>query len=513
MPAPRNAHGRPGSGVPRRRVGRPVRSAAFPPAVAAGLVFAASGAVLVLEILGIRLLAPYVGLTLETTTTIIGTVLAGIATGSAVGGRAADRTEARRLVPELLVGGALLAIGIVPLIRVLGAALSGGGDVAALAITLAALFPSAAVLSAITPVVAKLQLHDLDSTGSVVGRLSAWATAGALVGTFGTGFVLVPLLPTDAAVFALGGALLVLGLGLALYDRARTATAAAGTALGALVVAAATLASGSPCDAESTYHCARVLEDEGRPAGRVLVLDDLRHSYVDLRDPRHLDFDYARWIGDALDGMAPPGAPLDAVFVGGGGFTLPRYLAATRPGSRSRVLEVDGALVDLARERLGLRPGPALRVRTGDARVTLRDEPAASADLAVGDAFGGRSIPWHLATAEFAADLRRVLRPDGIYALNIIDFGSLRLARAVAATLLDGFADVALVALPAGGGRPDGGNLVFFASERALPAATRVASRGARTFDRAAVARFAARADPLRDDDAPADQLLTPTSS
>ena len=77
----------------------------------------------------------------------------------------------------------------------------------------------------------------------------------------------------------------------------------------------------------------------------MLVLEELRHSYVDLADPRHLEFDYMRWIGDAID--AVPAGPLDAVFLGGGGFTLPRYVAATRPGSRSRVLEVDGDLVEL----------------------------------------------------------------------------------------------------------------------------------------------------------------------
>ncbi|HWT24861.1 MAG TPA: fused MFS/spermidine synthase, partial [Solirubrobacteraceae bacterium] len=268
---------------------------------------------------------------------------------------------------------------------------------------------------------------------------------------------------------------------------------------------------GSPCDAESTYHCARVLRDDARPAGRILVLDDLRHSYVDLGDPRHLEFDYVRWIADAIDGAAEPRAPLDAVFLGGGGFTLPRYLAATRPGSRSRVLEVDAALVDLARERLGLRTGPDLRVRAGDARVTLRAEPAASADVVVGDAFGGRSIPWHLATVEFTRDVRRVLRPEGLYALNVIDSGSLDLVRALGATLLEVFADVALVALPGPGGAGfAGGNLVFVASESRLPGATRTTARGATTAGRAAVARFVRGADPLRDDDAPADQLLTP---
>ncbi len=487
-----------------------MRDAPLPPALAAGLVFLASGGVLVLEILGIRLLAPYVGLTLETTTTIIGTVLAGIAAGAAAGGRAADRMDARRLIPELLIAGAVLAVGVVPVVRTLGPAASGGGDGAALTLALVALFPAAAVLSAVTPAVAKLQVRDLAATGSVVGRLSAWATAGALAGTFGTGFVVVPLLPTDVAVFAVGGMLLAAGIATALRARLRTRRAAAGIAAGAVLVGAATLAAGSPCDAESTYHCARVFADPAHPAARILVLDDLRHSAVDLRDPRVLGFAYTRWIGDAIDGRAPPSAALDAVFLGGGGFTLPRYLAATRPGSRSRVLEVDGALVDLARERLGLRTGPALRVRTGDARVTLRDEPTASADLVVGDAFGGRSLPWHLATREFAADVRRVQRPGGLYALNVIDAGPLDLVRAVGATLLDGFPDVALVARPGPYGGPRAGNLVYLASETALPAGVRTTARGARTYDRAAVARFVAGSDVLRDDEAPADQLLTP---
>ena len=267
---------------------------------------------------------------------------------------------------------------------------------------------------------------------------------------------------------------------------------------------------GTRCTTESVYYCAQVVADPARASGRVLMLDDLRHSYVDLEDPRHLEFDYTRWIGDALDAMRPQREPLDALFVGGGGFTLPRYLAATRPGSRSRVLEVDPQLVDLVRERLGLRTGPGLAVRIGDARVTLRDEPTGSADVVVGDAFGARTIPWHLATAEFVADVRRVLRPDGIYLLNVIDRGELALLRAEAATLVRQFADVALVAVPGpDGSAPGGGNLVLIASERRLPAAVAPASRGAHTYDRAALRRVVAGADQLTDDDAPADQLIS----
>jgi Methyltransferase domain len=486
------------------------RAAALPGGLAAATVFAASGAVLVLEILGVRLLAPYVGLTLETYTTIIGTVLAGIALGAAVGGRAADELDPRRLLAMLLMAGGLLALATVPLVRVLGEAFEGSGQASALAISLFALLPPATVLSAVTPVVVKLQLGDLAASGTVVGRLSAWATAGALAGTFCTGFVLVPLLPVRATVIGLGALLVLGGIAVAAAFRAFPNGALGAVAGGAVLIAAAGAAAGTRCTTESVYYCAQVVGDPARPSGRVLVLDDLRHSYVDLADPRHLEFAYTRWIGDALDAMRTPRAPLEAVFVGGGGFTLPRYLAATRPGSRSRVLEVDPQLVDLARERLGLRTGPELTVRTGDARVTLRDEPDDSADVVVGDAFGGRTVPWHLATAEFVADVRRVLRPDGLYVINLIDGGELALVRAEAATLRDAFADVALVARPEpAGSEPGGGNLLLIASERPLPAAVAPASRGAHTYDRAALERIVAGADKLTDDDAPADQLIS----
>jgi hypothetical protein len=189
----------------------------LPGAVAAGTVFIASGAVLVLEIMSVRLLAPYVGLTLETTTSIIGAVLAGIAAGAALGGWVADRVEPRRLMIGLLVGGGLLVLLTVPIIRALGPSASEGGAAAAVGVTFAALVPVAAVLSGVTPTVAHLQLSDLRASGTVVGRLSGWATAGALIGTFGTGFVLVPLMPVSTSVLATGLLLILVGFALALY--------------------------------------------------------------------------------------------------------------------------------------------------------------------------------------------------------------------------------------------------------------------------------------------------------
>jgi hypothetical protein len=102
-----------------------------------------------------------------------------------------------------------------------------------------------------------------------------------------------------------------------------------------------------------------------------------------------------------------------------------------------------------------------------------------------------------------------VLRPDGLYALNMIDLEPLDLIRAELATLLDAFADVRIVALPGPDGGPSGGNLVLLASDRPLPERVAPGAEGAQTYDRAAVERFAAGAEELRDDFAPVDQLQT----
>jgi spermidine synthase len=276
----------------------------------------------------------------------------------------------------------------------------------------------------------------------------------------------------------------------------------------------AAVLAGPPCDVETAYFCAKVDVDEARPSGRILWLDDLRHAYVDLDDPTYLEFQYTQLLGDIVDAMDPAGASLDAVHLGGGGFTIPRYVEATRPGSDNLVLELDPGVVRIATDELGLVPSDRLRIRTGDARGHLRDVPADSADLVVGDAFGGRAVPYHLATEEFAADIRRVLRDDGIYAQNIIDQPPLRFLWADVATLREVFAHVAVLG-PAG--RFDasaGGNTIVLASDAPLPLDALRAELAAR----GAVDEIRADADlddavdgatVLTDDYAPVDQLLT----
>jgi len=485
------------------------------PRVADLVVFCASAAVLVLEILASRLLAPFIGVTLETYTAVIGVVLAGIALGAAWGGRLADQRDPRRVISTMLAAGGALALLTLPLVLFLGPVLRGGGPLGVVVLAAVGFFPPAVALSAVPPAVAKLLLRDLHETGHVVGRLSAVGTAGALVGTFVTGFVLVSALSTRQTIAGIGLALVAGGL-LARRGIARAEPAEPGgdartyAALG-LVGALLTGVSHSPCIVESAYFCAEIWHDPDHPTRRLLVLDSLDHSEVDLADPTHLGFHYTRWFAAAIDSRLPAGEPLRTLHIGGGGFTMPRYLAATRPGSFNEVLEIDPALVRLNKAQLGLRTGPDLTVRVGDARTTLTTLGDGTFDVVIGDAFGGLAVPWHLTTREFAMQIRAKLAPGGLYLVNVIDGAPYRFARAEAETVRQVFRHVGLVTT-AERLRGVGGNFVLLASDAPLPMG-RVEELLAGEddvvqLDVQPLADWSRGAMVLTDDHAPVDQLL-----
>ncbi len=501
----------------------------MPPFAAAVLVFLSSAAVLVLEILAARLLAPYVGVTLETYTAIIGVILAGIAVGSWLGGKAADARDPRGLLSPLLIMGGALAFASIPVIDLLGASLRGGGPVATTVLTVLGFFLPAAVLSGVTPAVIKIQLASLEETGRVVGRLSALSTAGAIFGTFFTGFLLVAAFPTRPVVRATAVFLIVLGVGTAVYLRSGRSVTAGGMVA---VLAAGTLSfvSPHPCEYESAYYCAFIVEEGD--TGRALHLDTLRHSYVDLADPSHLEFLYTQWFGDTIGTVAPDGEPLTALHIGGGGFTMPGYLRSEHPGSSSTVLEVDPLLVELSKEKLGLELGDDLDILTGDARVTVAEVADDTYDVVIGDAFGGVAVPWHLATEEFTQLMRDRMSADGIYMMNVIDYGPRDFLRAEVATLGAVFEHVAVIGRPGAFGdlgrtgpdgqqqapvpdEPVGGNHVVIASDQPLPiealfATNRSRARVDAILHGAELQTFIEGAPVLTDDRAPVDQLLTP---
>lgn len=259
---------------------------------------------------------------------------------------------------------------------------------------------------------------------------------------------------------------------------------------------------------------AELLLDADRPGAWMLLVDDVPQSHVDLDDPEYLDFEYMRRLGHVADLVAPPGQPLRALHLGGGGLTLARYVAATRPGSSQLAVESDAALVALVRRWLPLdqparrgstRTGAGrVRIRVGDARAVLETLPAAAFDLVVADLFAGARTPAHLTSAEFAAATARVLTPAGCYAVNIGDGPPLAYARAQVATASSVFAQVCVIADPGVLRARRFGNLVLAASQGRLPldGLTRRAAGDpfpGRLVHGADLDRFAAGAKPVTD--------------
>lgn len=489
----------------------------LPSWVAAAVTFLSSGAVLVMEIVGLRLIAPYVGVTLQTSTAVIGFALAAIALGAWTGGAVADRVDPRTLIAPLMVAGGALVIAVLPLVRFTGAMVSGADAGAVLLLAAVAVVVPAALLSAVPPMVVKLQLSNLAETGAVVGKLSGIGTLGAIAATFVTGFLLIAVLPSSVILVGTGAVTVLAGIALGLLLRGAGGRRRAPGALVLLAVVGSLLAAvaPTPCEEETAYHCARVVADPERESGRVLVLDTLRHSYVDLDDPAYLEFEYVRAIASVADGVFPDGEPISALHVGGGGLTLPRYLAEVRPGTVSRVVEVDPGVVDIDREQLGLETSEALRVDVADGRVGLAEEPAGERDLVVGDAFGGLSVPWQLTTREALQLVDRALADDGVYAVNLIDHPPLAFVRAELATLREVFDHVVLLArVPVLTGE-DGGNVIAVASRQpvdaeAIAAAMTGKDLAWRVAEGADLDAFVGDAEVLTDDHAPVDQLLTP---
>ncbi|MEX0753498.1 MAG: fused MFS/spermidine synthase [Actinomycetota bacterium] len=486
------------------------------PFLAGSLVFSASAAVLVLEILAARLLAPYTGVTIETYTAVIGVCLAGIAVGSWYGGKLADRVTPEKLLGRALTLGGGLALLSGVLVDTIGPGVAGNGPFASVVLATFAFFAPAAVLSSVTPTVAKLRIRDLDSTGSVVGFLSALGTAGALVGTFVTGFILVAALPSRVIVTSVGIALVIAGAVVWWRLDPPLKSGRVGV-LVVLVLVGGTLGFAvSPCAFESPYFCGRIVPDPVREGGRTLVLDNLRHSYVDLVDPTHLEFDYTKRFAGLVASHVADGEEISVLHIGGGGFTLPRYWPTEHEVDRNVVLEVDSDLVDVAEQRLGLTPDDEITVRIGDARRLIDDEPTDVYDVVVEDAFGALAVPWHLTTEEMLAKVRRVLTPDGLYLVNLIDYPPLGFAKAETATLLAHFEHVAVLAEQDKLVGDAGGNLVLAASDVPIDVPAAVAltrERGDASVDALEgeeLADWIGDARVLRDDFAPVDQLLTP---
>jgi spermidine synthase len=448
------------------------------------IVFASSACTLVIELIAGRIMAPYIGVSLYTWTSIIGIVLAGMSAGNYLGGLVADRAPSRRTLGLIFLAAGIASLGILVVTDLVVAARLQLSLLPRIVFyTTAIFFLPSLVLGMVSPVVVKLALADLTRTGNTVGTIYAVSTVGSIMGTFLTGFWLISWLGTRMIVWVVGGSLLLIGLAVGDFVRPRkglgilalTGLGAAvafgldasgvlsgltwravewfalpavvlgpvliivgglrwrrmATGSGGIAVAIVALVGlgwnighyRAPCRVESDYFCIQILEAmAGDRSARTLMLDRLIHSYVVLDDPTVLGYGYERAYAELTQTHAAGRMSLDTLFIGGGGYTFPRYVEAVYPQATVDVIEIDPAVTRATYEHLGLSRATRIRSFNHDARAFLQEwaDPKRY-DIIYGDAFNDLSIPYHLTTVEFTRILASRLKPDGIYLANVID--------------------------------------------------------------------------------------------
>jgi predicted membrane-bound spermidine synthase len=433
---------------------------------------AVAAASLVVEIIAGRMLAPYVGMSVHTWTSVIAVVLAGFSAGHWLGGRIAERTADRalRLTGWALAAAALSTAAAVLLLRwgsgpVIGALDSPVAVIVAL--TGLAFFLPSFFAGVPAPVLAEIGAkHDPARSGRTLGAMFAASAFGAILGTVSAGFVFIAWLGSTLTLVLVSAIYLALALVLFRLGGARGGA----TALCALPVALAAWAGlrADPCDVESRYFCIRVVDlsaDAASPV-RLMVLDHLAHG-ISARDAPGVMFTDHTALLDAL-GRRALSADGSAFFIGGGSFSIPRAWAALTPPPAMTVAEIDPEVTRIAAAEFWFDPTSA-RVRNSDARVALARD-AARHDVIVGDAFTDIAVPVHLVSREFFALVRDRLTPGGVYLMNVVDHaGHLRALAAITRTLDTVFPSVEIwtEARPAA----DGERKVFVIRAAAAPSA------------------------------------------
>ncbi|OSQ45616.1 fused MFS/spermidine synthase [Marivita geojedonensis] len=401
-----------------------------------------SAASMVVEIVAGRMLAPYVGMSLYTWTSVIAVVLAGFSAGHWWGGRLADRSG---ISPLAATGWALVAAAVTTALASVALRAAAGPVLTAFpqpvwgitGLTLAAFFLPSLFAGIPAPLLTQVSLSGPARQGQALGAMFASGAIGAILGTLLAGFVFISwlgslrTLATVTVVYAIGAALCFI-----LARRLRTVQGA--TLLGLAALAFGTAMSSGPCTVESRYFCLQTVDVSADPSQptRAMVIDHLVHGISAVNAPEIMFTDHAAML-DALTRLRAPVADPSSFLIGGGNYALPRAFAA-RGRTKTTVAEIDPDVTALAQRDFWFDPASATVKHIDARRALLTDQT--QYDVIIGDAFTDTAVPQHLVTREFFELIRTRLTENGSYLMNVIDYSDrMHAVGSLVATLRDVF--------------------------------------------------------------------------
>jgi spermidine synthase len=393
------------------------------------LVFWAGAVLMGLEIAGSRVLAPHFGNSIFVWGSLISIFLVALSVGYYLGGMIADRYPSRLVLNSICMVVSLwifaLALFAYPFCQALAAA-GLGEQSGPLVASLVLFLPPSVGMGMVSPIAIRLATQSVSSVGKSAGTLYALSTLGSIVGTLLTTFVLVPLIGLSAILKSLGLALLLVSLitlPLRRNPQALTRTIVVGLFALAMLLWPAPdrnpLAAGEEMivDVDTPYQHISVIDNAWRHS-RELRFDRFVESAILLDKQRAYPTlsGYTNYFHLAL--LANPKIER-TLFIGAGGGVGPRAFHTHNPQMAIDVVDIDGKVLEVARDYFYLNDSPQIRLIAQDGRMFMR-QTANRYDCVILDAFtvGGR-IPFHLVTKEFLELCRSKMTESGVFVMNI----------------------------------------------------------------------------------------------
>ncbi|MDQ3041275.1 MAG: fused MFS/spermidine synthase [Acidobacteriota bacterium] len=390
-------------------------------------VFVCGALVMIYEIIGSRLLSPYIGSSTYVWTSLIGVILAALSLGYWLGGRIADkRPELKILALILFLAGGLVAVTILlkDLILSFIAQMPFGLEVKSVAAALLLFAPASVLLGFVTPYAVKLKITTLDDAGKTVGRLYALSTVGSITGTFLAGFILIPFVGSEKTLYLIGASLIGLSMLLAPFALTRLNVAVLILFVLGIGVSEAKIyflrRTSDLRDIDTEYSRVQVFkttDPKTKREIRAIATDPFFVQSAMFTDSDELALEYANYYHLIKHFKSDF---QNTLLIGGAGYTFPNEYLKKYPTARMDVVEIDPQMTRIAKEFFRLKEHPHLNIIHEDGRVFLNQSAAGKYDVVLMDAFGSLfSVPFQLTTVEAVQNISRVLKDDGVVIFNL----------------------------------------------------------------------------------------------